>query len=292
MRIWDRVRLGEGSFISRDFMPQVIIADGLGEAVLAGHKAEYPLCAPPFDAFVIEMRPSPWNFHLQIQETGENNKAIGMCAVFNVVKTEKQMAELMEIKEQYLTDHDKDVFRRLRQGDGWAVQLTIEYEFPSFVMPAYGLLLGVDAQGRLMEKVVASLQWQRAVEDDNDPEWWAAWMPAEAALMAVSLMNCSNVGYEDEAPYRRQEKRRLARADLPLIQHKRLVIKPHTSTKRSRTGDPDESRGVGIHIVRGHFKTYTDEAPLFGNMTGTWWWQPAVRGTAPRFVVKDYEVQQ
>jgi hypothetical protein len=32
------------------------------------------------------------------------------------------------------------------------------------------------------------------------------------------------------------------------------------------------------HIVRGHTKTYSEEAPLFGKITGTFWWSPSVRG--------------
>lgn len=109
--------------------------------------------------------------------------------------------------------------------------------------------------------------------------------------MAVSLLNCSNVGtVEAEPTYRRQEKRRLSHAKLPLISYKTLAIKPHISTS-SGGGGKGKSQGVAIHIVRGHFKTYTDEAPLFGSMTGTWWWQPQVRGNEPRIVLKDYQVE-
>jgi hypothetical protein len=43
------------------------------------------------------------------------------------------------------------------------------------------------------------------------------------------------------------------------------------------------------HLVRGHFKVYTDDAPLFGQFTGRYWWTPHVRGDESKGVVeKDY----
>jgi hypothetical protein len=44
--------------------------------------------------------------------------------------------------------------------------------------------------------------------------------------------------------------------------------------------------------VRGHFKHYTAEAPLFGRMTGTWWWSPTLKGDAAHGVVeKEYQIE-
>ena len=40
----------------------------------------------------------------------------------------------------------------------------------------------------------------------------------------------------------------------------------------------------------GHFATYTDEAPLFGKFTGTYWRRPTKRGAKRHGeVIKDYE---
>ena len=42
---------------------------------------------------------------------------------------------------------------------------------------------------------------------------------------------------------------------------------------------------------RGHFKTYTDAAPLFGQFVGTYWWEQSIAGKkSNRVVVKDYEM--
>jgi hypothetical protein len=47
----------------------------------------------------------------------------------------------------------------------------------------------------------------------------------------------------------------------------------------------------GLHIVRGHFSTYTEDAPLFGRITGTFWIPAHVRGTASEGLISsEYRV--
>src|SRR5262249_41550931 len=47
-----------------------------------------------------------------------------------------------------------------------------------------------------------------------------------------------------------------------------------------------------LHICRGHFKTFAEEAPLFGKHTGTYWWADYVRGDAQQGIVtKDYRIK-
>ena len=47
-----------------------------------------------------------------------------------------------------------------------------------------------------------------------------------------------------------------------------------------------------LHLCRGHFKTFTADAPLLGRATGTYFWAPHIRGTQNEgVVIKDYRVQ-
>lgn len=47
-----------------------------------------------------------------------------------------------------------------------------------------------------------------------------------------------------------------------------------------------------LHWVRGHFKTYAADAPLFGKYAGTFFWPASVRGHAENgVVVKDYKLK-
>jgi hypothetical protein len=47
-----------------------------------------------------------------------------------------------------------------------------------------------------------------------------------------------------------------------------------------------------LHICRGHFKTFSEESPLFGKHTGTYWWESQVRSKAELGIVeKDYRIR-
>lgn len=47
-----------------------------------------------------------------------------------------------------------------------------------------------------------------------------------------------------------------------------------------------------LHICRGHFATYTPDAPLFGRVTGTFWKPMHVRGNKKEgVVIKDYKIK-
>jgi hypothetical protein len=49
---------------------------------------------------------------------------------------------------------------------------------------------------------------------------------------------------------------------------------------------------IPLHLVRGHFATYTDEAPLFGKRTGTYWRPAHTRGNPEKGLsTKDYCVK-
>lgn len=108
-------------------------------------------------------------------------------------------------------------------------------------------------------------------------------------LFGISLMHCRNVSVVDtEEKVSRQVRRaRERKGKLPALQYKVLRIKP-----TGGSGESGETTDVTpMHICRGHFKTYTEEAPLFGRITGTYWWSDQVRGRAKNgVVVKDYKV--
>lgn len=108
------------------------------------------------------------------------------------------------------------------------------------------------------------------------------------SLFGLSLMHCKNINVVDaEEPVTRQVRRaRQRRGQIPSVQYKVLKIRPN-----AKGGEGGETGLSPLHICRGHFKTYTEEAPLFGRITGTYWWSDQVRGSAKNgIVVKDYEV--
>jgi hypothetical protein len=117
------------------------------------------------------------------------------------------------------------------------------------------------------------------------------------AVMAVrvvglfALLNCRNVGLADSAPH--QHRRKGHRQGRTGISWKVLHLHPATGPKAAREG----SHRLGdqltrAHLVRGHFRTYTEAAPLLGHTVGRIFFHAHVRGNAERgAVLKDYSVE-
>lgn len=109
-------------------------------------------------------------------------------------------------------------------------------------------------------------------------------------FMTLAFLNTSNVHTEAIEPRASENKKRTKHGKLPLMRYHVLKIKPF-----GRRYDSAETAGDGgkraLHIRRGHFRTYTDAAPLFGHFVGTVWVdQHTAGGDVERVVTKDYEM--
>lgn len=107
-------------------------------------------------------------------------------------------------------------------------------------------------------------------------------------IFAIALMNCKNVSLVD-APLRvKPPSKKQRRKRTPALTFKTIKLPGGSSSGGEGTGEPGET---ARHIVRGNFATYTDDNPLFGNITGTFWRPAHVRGKTKHGIVqKDYEV--
>jgi len=107
--------------------------------------------------------------------------------------------------------------------------------------------------------------------------------------IALLLLGCKNIEFKKNIPDVKLQKARKKRGKLPLFTYHTLVIKPTGNRQESVPKHLWDNR---VHLCRGHFKTYTKKKPLFGNITGRFWWQPSVRGQNKNGVVmKDYKVE-
>lgn len=111
--------------------------------------------------------------------------------------------------------------------------------------------------------------------------------PLKAVLHAVNLLHCKNIELVDE-PLTRQQRRLKERKARTI--YKVLAIKEGDKSYRYLDHGHDGSKKA-LHLCRGHFRTYTDDAPLFGRVTGTFWIPAHVKGNKQYGeVVKDYKV--
>lgn len=82
------------------------------------------------------------------------------------------------------------------------------------------------------------------------------------------------------------------RNESPRITYHVLSI-TDTIVKRQGEESSGEYPGVPKHIVRGNFAHYTEEAPLFGKFTGTFWRPMHIRGEAKHGIVgKEYAIEE
>lgn len=111
-------------------------------------------------------------------------------------------------------------------------------------------------------------------------------------FLAVAFMHCKNVAQREveQSSFERQVWRK--KHGRPLVRYHVLDIDPMRKVLDSEGGAREAGLKKALHICRGHFATYTPDAPLFGRVTGTFWKPQHVRGNAKHgAVVKDYNVK-
>ncbi len=107
-------------------------------------------------------------------------------------------------------------------------------------------------------------------------------------LRCFTVANCRNVTTpEVQAP--RGIRRARVRAGLPSFREHVIQLPSQRGVDGATTGT---GQSTALHLVRGHFKHYGPERPLFGHVVGTYWWGQQVRGSAERGAVhKRYELE-
>ena len=121
---------------------------------------------------------------------------------------------------------------------------------------------------------------------------WADWLWSlgitPVACLMLKLPHVKNI-YLEEDPVRKGKKQRRLRPDQRVRWHRLRILQGQTRRRRSLHG---ESQGLtASHLCRGHNKTFSADAPLFGKYVGTYWVPAHRRGNAKIGVVeKDYSV--
>lgn len=113
------------------------------------------------------------------------------------------------------------------------------------------------------------------------------------SLKAISLMNCRNIELVDHQPDPIISRQYQQHFGQPLTTYKTLRIKPIGKRYESNTESKEYQGLMPLHLRRGNFAHYTEDAPLFGKYTGTFWRPATAVGESKNgIVVKDYEITQ
>lgn len=115
--------------------------------------------------------------------------------------------------------------------------------------------------------------------------WWTGRHSA-LAFFVISLMHCRNVE-QRKLTYTPQPRRRSSRIR-PSIEYRTIHLPKAAGTQQQQLGETGTTR---LHKARGHFKTYTEDAPLMGRHVGTYYWAQQVRGNQKNGeIISSYKV--
>lgn len=130
-------------------------------------------------------------------------------------------------------------------------------------------------------------EWAKEKLNDQFEELSCSIGQIKATLHAINLIHCKNIELVDEPLTRQQQRRKKRKAETI---YKVLAIKEGDKSYRYLEHGHNGSKKA-LHLCRGHFRTYTDDAPLFGRVTGTFWIPAHVKGAKEHGeVVKNYKV--
>lgn len=153
-----------------------------------------------------------------------------------------------------------------------------------------------DASGRLLMRDELSWSLPFATTIDlvgGDAAHKATQDVLSMIVHTLIFANCKNVqAVEEENLYPTRQARRAAerRGDPKPPRFYTLRINPN-ATRKQGAGTGTSGRELSLHIVRGHFATYTEERKLFGKHAGTFWIPAHVRGSDEVGIVgKDYAI--
>lgn len=135
------------------------------------------------------------------------------------------------------------------------------------------------------------------VDDEIGKEkYFAAMLELVKPLfLAVSFMHCKNVPLHTVEPPAKLVRAHKRRGNVAPVTYRTINIEPFRQhARRVISGRPitDSEAKRALHLMRGHFKTFNQEKPLLGKHTGTFWWNPQMRGAAEHGrVEKSYTVK-
>ncbi|WP_114796543.1 hypothetical protein [Gaiella occulta] len=191
--------------------------------------------------------------------------------------------------------------RRSVEGDdrGWllAAALIGEWKKGEPVGPIVRWFVGLDASGRAMPPEETDVTYEHGygtffvippeipgLPSDSALEFVDHLTSLFApALLAISLMHCRNIKLRPVDPPERLSKKHERKAGKPLTRYHVLEIAPMRRILDTEGEEQTKGLGHALHICRGHFKTFTQDAPSSASAwapTGG----PLTSGGAPRRV--------
>lgn len=207
--------------------------------------------------------------------------------------TRNYYAGLLLLSDEELTSSERQSFKDYHALDTvrWRTHISFYFQNETGIRQLQAMeTIYIHANGKiaLPLRKITRLSRTSLSDSELDAKMDNIYLPPDmrfTLLHALALMHCKNI-YVIDQPLTRQQRRQLERKNVDPIMVKTLAVRPTGAIKASTPGFNRLTRLMRHHLVRGHFKTFTPEAPLFGKHVGTYWWESSVRGHSEKGEVK------
>lgn len=109
--------------------------------------------------------------------------------------------------------------------------------------------------------------------------------------MTIFFTTVTNIKYIDKQPLREKKISRRKIEKMREFNDHRIITLSKTKTVYEKGDEHSHTGGKQrLHICRGHFKVYTEEAPLMGKCVGRYWFPTCLKGDAKIGVVPEKEI--
>lgn len=304
---------GEGIFeASSPFLPDATVVDVSNVAKYFASsmdgmmltKREVPNLAPPFPHCWFEFK-CPWHSITESKEIARMLKSWSFEGIQGAFPMPSRIGVLMIAGDTKYDPETVDAtvgeFFDLDQ-IRWSMSLFLYLEYGKgkpIEGPKSHLALGIEPDGKLTggpdDDLQAVSRVYGPVDQKDDVTFnfatTVSMVYIAPALLAINFMHCKNVSLDENVPPQKASRKHERKHGQPLTKYYTLAIEPMGQTAKHNSAN-GEGFGKSLHICRGHFATYTEEKPLFGRVTGTFWKSQHVRGSKQYGeVVKDYAVK-
>ena len=108
----------------------------------------------------------------------------------------------------------------------------------------------------------------------------------------LRLLTFKNIAIAKNYPPEKLNKKRVRNGKEPCYMFYDLRVRPLKYLKKDKNYQGESIKNLTkLHLCMGHPKTYSKEKPLFGKLSGTFWWNEQTRGDIKNgMVVKDYHL--
>jgi hypothetical protein len=197
------------------------------------------------------------------------------------------------------------VFRSMRVGGNdlthgwWTFSFSVGEEGKILMRPDGMVILG-GPYGNHSDSIVRALEHEaerfgRAIDEEiRNHHLFVIRDALFPALMAISFMHCKNVVRKTMEPKEHGRfKKKENRHRKPEHSYVVLEIEPLKAILESEGMAETQGLEKALHVCRGHFKTYTPDAPMFGKHVGSFFFAEHIRGSGKSgTITKDYVVNE